>query len=252
MNGMGIVDAILSPLGFGLLLALLLWRLRRRLPRGIWHAGIALEIVCLFLATPFGANTLITLQERRAPQPAACAAPQPSVVVLLSGGVRREPRDALDIGALNAASLQRTLAAAELAKRIQVTDLVVSGASLDRAFAQSTLMIELARQLGIPEAALRAETASLTTWDNAQRVHALDPALPPRIWLVTSALHMPRALIAFRAAGFEACAYPSDFLATSFEGVADFLPSGSAVANSAAVLHEWVGEVVYRLRAARQ
>lgn len=160
MNGMGIVDAILSPLGFGLLLALLLWRLRRRLPRGIWHAGIALEIVCLFLATPFGANTLVTLQERRAPQPAACAAPQPSVVVLLSGGVRREPRDALDIGALNAASLQRTLAAAELAKRIQATDLVVSGASLDRAFAQSTLMIELARQLGIPEAALRAETAS--------------------------------------------------------------------------------------------
>jgi len=251
MNGMGIVDAILSPLGFGLLLALALWLLRRRLPRGLWRAGIALEIICAFLATPLGANALVTLQERRSPPADMCVAPQPSVVVLLSGGLRREPRDALDIGALNAASLQRTLAAAELAKRIESAELVVSGASVDRAFAQSTLMLELARQLGVPAAALRTETASLTTWDNAQRVHALDPALPPRIWLVTSALHMPRALIAFRAAGFEACAYPSDFLATSFEGLADLLPSGSAVANSAAVLHEWVGEVVYRLRAAQ-
>jgi len=246
MNGIGIVDAILSPLGFGLLLALILWRLRGRLPRGVWRAGIAVEIVCLFLATPLGANMLVTLQERRAPQPAACAAPLPSVVV-----VRLEPRDPLDIGALNAPSLQRTLAAAELAKRIQAAELVISGASSDHALAQSTVMLELARQLGVPEAALRTETASLTTWDNAQRVRALDPALPSRVWLVTSALHMPRALIAFRAAGFEPCAYPSDFLATSFAGAADFLPSGSAVANSAAVLHEWVGEVVYRLRAAQ-
>jgi uncharacterized SAM-binding protein YcdF (DUF218 family) len=252
MNGIGIIDAFLSPLGFGLLLALFLWLLRKRLPRGIRRAGIAVEIVCLLLATPLGANALVTLQERRVAQPEACAAPQPSVVVLLSGGLRREPRDALDIGALNAASLQRTLAAAELVKRISATELVVSGTRSDYAVAQSTLMVELARQLGVPADKMRAETASLTTWDNAQRVRALDPALPSRVWLVTSALHMPRALIAFRAAGFEACAYPGDFLAASFDGAADFLPSGSAVANSAAVLHEWVGEIVYRLRAARQ
>ena len=80
------------------------------------------------------------------------------------------------------------------------------------------------------------------------RVRAMDPALPSRIWLVTSALHMPRALIAFRAAGFEPCSYPSDFLSAPFEA-RDVLPRGSAVANSEAALHEVVGEIVYRLRA---
>ncbi|HJT97103.1 MAG TPA: YdcF family protein, partial [Rhodanobacteraceae bacterium] len=98
--------------------------------------------------------------------------------------------------------------------------------------------------------AIRAETGSTTTWENAARVRALEPALPSRIWLVTSALHMPRALIAFRAAGFEPCAWPGDYRASPFEGIADLLPHAGAIANADATLHEWVGEIVYRLRAA--
>jgi len=56
-------------------------------------------------------------------------------------------------------------------------------------------------------------------------------AVPPRIWLVTSALHMPRALVAFRAAGFEPCSYPSDFLSGPLRA-RDVLLRGSAIANS--------------------
>lgn len=247
---MDLVDAILSPLGFGLLLALVLWGFRARLPRTLFRIGIFVEILCLVASTPLGANMLVTLEERRAPPPATCAAPLPGAIVVLSGGVRRESQDPHDIGVLNAASLQRVLAGAELARRTPGATLVISGGAREAdSAAQSSVMAEIARRLGVPAEAIRVETASQTTWENAKDVRALSPPLPERIWLVTSALHMPRALIAFRAAGFDPCSYPSDYLSAPFEGVGDLLPAGTAVANAAAALHEMVGEIVYRLRA---
>jgi uncharacterized SAM-binding protein YcdF (DUF218 family) len=102
----------------------------------------------------------------------------------------------------------------------------------------------------MPKSAIRAELAATTTWENASTVRALEPKLPTRIWLVTSALHMPRSLLAFRAAGFEPCAYAGDYRSAPLEGPADFFPSAGAIANADAVLHEWVGELAYRIRAA--
>jgi hypothetical protein len=56
-------------------------------------------------------------------------------------------------------------------------------------------------------------------------------------------------LVAFRAAGFEPCAYSGDFQSAPFDGLVDLLPSAGAIANTDAVLHEIVGEIVYRVRA---
>jgi len=249
MSWMDIVDTILSPLGLGLLLAFVLWRFRSRAPRWLWRAGLIVEVVCLAMTTPLGASALIAIQEKRAPMPDACAAPQPADVVLLAGGVRRLPLDARDYGALSGPSVRRTIDAVTLVRSLPDARLVITGTGKEESVPESEVMAELARQMGVSAQAIRVETSALTTWENAARVRALDPALPARIWLVTSALHMPRALIAFRAAGFEPCSYPSDFLSGPFRA-RDVLPRGSAVANSEAALHEIVGEFVYRLRAA--
>ncbi len=247
-----LVDVLISPLGGGLLLALLLWLWRARLPRALWYGGLVLEVLCLLTATPAGANLLVALQERRVPDPAVCAAPTPATAVLLAGGVRRSPAGATDVAALNDSAVQRTLAAANLMRERPGTELVISGGSRPGdAVAESTLMAELAGRLGVPAAAIRTETGSRTTWDNATGVRALKPPVPRRIWLLTSALHMPRALIAFRAAGFEPCAWPVDFRTTRLRDFDDFLPRGGAVARTEAVLHELVGELAYRWRAAR-
>ncbi|HEX7769639.1 MAG TPA: YdcF family protein, partial [Dokdonella sp.] len=109
-------------------------------------------------------------------------------------------------------------------------------------------MADVAENLGVPASSIRAELASTTTWENATAVRALEPSSPARIWLVTSALHMPRALLAFRAAGFEPCAYPGDYRGAPLEGPTDFLPSAGAIGNTDAVLHEWAGEIAYRIR----
>lgn len=253
MHPMPLLDVFLSPLGFGLLVALIAWLGRRRLPRGLLRASLAIECVCLALTTPAGASVLVKLQERRTPIPPMCAAPEPNVIVLLSGGMRRDAADVRDFGVLNISSLQRTLAAATLAKRIPDAELVITGGPRiggGNDVAQSSVMADVAAKLGVPAAAIRAEVAAMTTWENATTVRALEPKLPTRIWLVTSALHMPRSLIAFRAAGFEPCAFAADYRTAPIEGVIDFLPSAGAIANADAVLHEWVGELAYRIRAA--
>jgi uncharacterized SAM-binding protein YcdF (DUF218 family) len=244
-----LIDVVVSPLGGGLLLALLLWSTRRRAPRWLWRGGLALELACLLLATPFGAQRMIVLEERRVAA-SACGTPQPQVIVLLAGGLRRVPRDADDVGALNDASVQRTLDASALMLADPAAQLVISGGTWPGdTVAESTLMAALMRRLGVPAASIRTETDSRTTWYNAAHVRALEPSLPARIRLVTSAVHMPRALVAFRASGFEPCAVPVDFRATRLRHLTDLLPSGHAVAATTAVLHELVGELAYRVRA---
>jgi uncharacterized SAM-binding protein YcdF (DUF218 family) len=245
------IDVFLSPLVLGLLAVLASFLLRRRGPRWLRRLCHVLIGFCVVLATPLGANTLLALAEQRAPAAAACESPLPSTIVLLAGGIRRISADSTDVGALNEASVQRTLAAAALVQRTPAAQLVISG-GVDKGkgkVAESTRMAELAATLGVPRDALRTETLSQTTWENAQQVRALQPPLPARIWLVTSALHMPRSLLAFRAAGFTPCSYPADVRASAFDGVADLMPRGSAVTKSEAVLHELVGEVAYRWQA---
>lgn len=246
------VDALLSPLRLGLLLALLLWLGRRRLPRPVWMAGLAIEVACCVLATPFGANGLMDFQESRAAASSACAAPAPTTIVLLAGSVRRVPVDADDYGSLNLASVQRTLDAARLALETPGAELVISGGTRPGdTVAESALMASLAQRFGVAAASIRTESDSRTTWENARFVRALTPAVPKRIWLVTSAAHMPRALIAFRSAGFDACAWPGDLRSTRWRGVGDLLPTGGAISSSEAVLHELIGEIAYRWRAWR-
>lgn len=254
-----LIDCAISPLGFGLLLAAALWIGRRRMPRALWRFVLALEFPCLLLATPLGANRLASLQEHRvSAQPCTDAAALP--IVLLAGGLHRRPLDADDVGALNEASLQRTLAAAALVAADPHARLVISGgvwrggdddatSPAANRVSESALMRALAQRLGVPADAIRIEIASRTTWENAAHVRALEPALPRRIRLVTSALHMPRALLAFEAFGFEPCAAAVDFRSTPYLQATDVLPSGGAVALSTAVLHEWVGELGYRVRA---
>lgn len=251
MRWMPFVDVLLSPLGFGLLLAFVLWLSRRRISRGMLRVGLAIEIVLLVLSTPIGANALVAWQESRAPLPDTCAAPLPSTIVVLSGGIRRDAADANDFATLNIATLQRTIAGAELARRTPNATLVLAGGPRIGGrsdVSQADVMATIAEGFGVPKASIRAESLSTTTWENATRVRALDPPLPERIWLVTSATHMARSLLAFRAAGFEPCSYPADRRASPFDGPADLLPSAGAIGNTDAVFHEWIGELAYRAR----
>jgi len=241
------IDFVLSPLTWLLAgLAGVLWLRRRSLARRL---AAALALAGLTAMTPLGANALVGLVESRAPDASGCAAPEPSAIVVLGAGLDHAPRDADDVGALSATSVRRLLAGVDLYRRHPQARVYLAGASLFDT-PESALYERLAVRLGVPAEAITLERASTTTWENARNLKALPLPPPPRIWLVTSALHAARADFAFRAAGFEPCTVVSDRSYLPPGDLAYFLPRTSALRKADAAIHEIVGYLAYRWRVA--
>ena len=78
------------------------------------------------------------------------------------------------------------------------------------------------RDLGIGEDRLLREREARDTWENAAKSKALVGPKPGERWLlVTSASHMPRAMGAFRKAGFAVEPWPVDYRTTGWRDVCD-------------------------------
>lgn len=234
-----------SPLLYAVVLLILLVAGWRWLPGGVRHAAVIVEVLLFVMTMPLGAWALSRVVLARLPPANACAAPAPDTVVVLSAGVTHPPDGAADYSALKVMSLRRLFAGVDLWRTQPGVRLVISGGGYRR-IPDAVVMANLAEQLGVPANAIEVEARSRTTWQNAQFVAALSPAVPKRIWLVTSALHIPRALGAFRAWGFAPCAWPSGLQDTRLHfGPQVFVPQGDAVMTSTVALHELFGAVEY-------
>ncbi len=240
---------LLSPLSLGLLIALLLALAWRWLPRWSRYTALVGEFALLVVMAPLGANILVSLIESRVPPVQACKPPTPIVIVVLSGGAEWAPSSADDFSALEMSSLRRLFAAVALWRHTPDAQLVIVGGG--GKVPDSVVLAQLAQRLGVPADAIRTEQRSRTTWENAWNLAADMPHLPKRIWLVSSALHLPRALFAFRSAGFEPCAYSSGSLYEGPGGLGYFVPQSSSLIKAEESIHELVGSIVYRLRARR-
>lgn len=236
---------MLSPLRLVTILVFVLAAGWRVWPRWLRAILVGAAVVLVVSITPFGANLLIGLQESRASTPEACRADPPQTVVVLSGGVASIPADMRDYGALSGASLRRLFAAMAFYREWHPAQVVFVGTT-GSAVVDADVMASLATAVGMPAEAIRVEPDSLTTWENALKTAALQPSLPKKIWLLTSALHMPRALYAFREAGFEPCAWPVASQYRGFDGFGYFLPTGSSALKAEDAIHEMVGELGYR------
>ena len=106
-------------------------------------------------------------------------------------------------------------------------------------------------QLGVPSDAIVIEGDSRNTYENAAHVA---PILRQRGWtsalLITSGVHMPRALATFAKAGLEASAAATDIQGRRpfYLGVLDLLPDAGALAMSTSAIKEYIGLAVYRAR----
>ena len=105
------------------------------------------------------------------------------------------------------------------------------------------------RSVGVSANRIVLEDKSRTTWENAALTHQLlKPAAKQRFLLVTTAHHMPRAMGAFRRAGFDVVAYPVDFRTAARSDAIKFFdafPKGLRRLDD--TTKEWVGLVAYRL-----
>lgn len=105
-------------------------------------------------------------------------------------------------GSLSAASLQRAVHGIQLYRRGLAPLLVMTGAR-QGAMVEAEIRAQLAREFGVPAAALLTEPGGRTTRDEARRVRGLlDPRGARSVALVTSGEHMERARIQFEREGF--------------------------------------------------
>lgn len=233
--------AILAALG---LLALLFrWRiLGRRL-----LVASALVIV-LFGLIPGGQLILYPLEERFV-RPDEAAVAEAAGIIVLGGAekpyltsVRNEP--ALSDNAL------RLVAAADLANRYPEKPLYYTGGIAAENGTDEADVAALAfAWMGLAPERVTLERESRNTHTNATETRKLiEPGDAPWI-LVTSAYHMPRAVGAFRAAGWNVVPYPVGYR-TRPSGRLSNRPVDVATRLREADLavHEWMGLAIYRLR----
>ncbi|AMG89513.1 YdcF family protein [Bordetella parapertussis] len=141
--------------------------------------------------------------------------------------------------------------ATELFQAGRAPKVVLSGGALEGDISEARGMAYRMRQHGVPESALILENASRTTYENAAltedtlRQHGIQKVL-----LVTSALHMPRAMAAFSKQGVQAIAAPAppQIVAPADGSLSPWLPDQRSFDASRSIIKEYAGLFVYWLR----
>lgn len=149
---------------------------------------------------------------------------------------------------------ERLIAFVALARRFPQARLVFAGGqgTLAKApISEADVARRIFAELGLPPERVIFEGRSRNTHENALLARPLARPQPGETWLlVTSALHMPRAVQVFAAQDWPVLPYPVDYLTLSrdeglFSGWG-FDLAGHLVLTNAAI-REWIGLAAYRL-----
>jgi uncharacterized SAM-binding protein YcdF (DUF218 family) len=112
-------------------------------------------------------------------------------------------------------------------------------------------MADIAEEFGVPRGQIIIDDRANTTREGFERFDASAIKLKPNSWLVTSAIHMPRSMLAAAGYGIELRAYPCDFMGTDAPGWLQWIPSTLAYRLNIEILHEYVGLANYRMHLGR-
>lgn len=206
--------------------------------------------VLLFFTNPLLSNLCLKAYEA---EPVQLAPTQTyNVGIVLGGLVSYSPDD--DAGYFNNVS-DRFIQTALLYKGGHIRNIVVAagnGYPTKNRFTEAGFIKAHLVQLGIPAEKIFTDGESRNTLENAQNTRlVLDSAhLRGPYLLISSAMHLPRAVQVFRKAGVDAAIYPCDFLSrgTGNNLLEDYLlPSSLALPRWDNLIKEIVGRTVYLL-----
>lgn len=236
-------------LPFGISLILLVWGLTRRRRALIW-VGVLLLLVS---SNPFVGRYLIRSAEQWAVRRSAAEAGSADAIVVLSAGriVAPGPGRVSEWGDAN-----RFFGGVELLQAGQAPLLVFTGAWISwqpHALPEGEVLAQYARALGVPAERIAVTPKVANTADEARETAILlrDRGLAaPRVLLVTSAFHMPRARRQFEAEGLTVTPFPVDFWFSQGSSVTllDFVPSIGALDQTHTAARELYGRAYYWLR----
>ncbi len=226
-------------------LALLAWlAVHRWRPGWRWvrRGLLALSVGLGILIYPFTNNLLAGWLEYPFDPDRDCWAAAPAAIIVLPAGLRRQPRGSGPWSRMTPATTVRALEAASLARTHPDALLVFAGRHWEAVLFQRGMIalglidknrIVLDRQSPSTDAAARRVGELL-----AER--GLDSA-----WLVTSALHIRRAMLSFERQGIAVCPYPVDYTAQPGPRPWWIFPPPQALERADRVVHEILGLLWY-------
>jgi uncharacterized SAM-binding protein YcdF (DUF218 family) len=220
----------------------------KRLGRGLALVGVVALLTMAF--SPLGQFIALPL-ENRFPPPSTDMA-SPDGIIVLGGSVDENLTARRNQGVRLNRSAERLTAGVELSRRFPKARLVFTGGSaalLGSTNTEAQVVKRFWRELGVDTESAIFEDRSRNTYENVVFVRDLvKPKAGERWLLVTSAVHMPRAIGIFRRAEFPVIPYPVDFHTTGSWTDLSFArhaPAALEIVDGA--MHEWVGLIAYRL-----
>jgi uncharacterized SAM-binding protein YcdF (DUF218 family) len=245
-----ILPLFVLPVGITLLLVLAGLRLHRRWL--IW-SGVA---VLWLSSTPFISALAVRATEGWAERGLATDAPKADAIVVLSEGRVVAPGKA---AVSEWGDADRFFGGVELFNSRKSPLLVFTGGAAPwepNAALEGDILAGYAKALGVPDGQVLKTPRVTNTAEEALAVATLlrgrfsGPTWrggAPRILLVTSAFHMPRARVLFARAGLSVIPFPVDFQVSAggHMSVLAFLPTAGALAQTELAMRELYGRLFY-------
>ena len=211
------------------------------------YAGVSILIIC---SLPIFSNKLILYLERGYIRSSESSIGKADGIVVLSGMVRTIKGDSGLVYEWNEAS-DRIFSGINLMNKGKAPLLILTGGKLPWSIGkpEGEHLNEIAILQGISADKIQVTEDVQNTDQEAKAIAKLLNQIDPKIILVTSAFHMPRAKKVFEAAGFVVSPFPVDFLTSADRmSLIDLIPSAEAFKKTSFVIRELIGRLYYELK----
>ncbi len=211
---------------------------------------LAFAVMAVYLGSaPVVSNALTRYLEEQYPPPDMETVGQDAgnVIMVLTAGSFRRMTTGYE-ARIGEEGWERLRAGIELHGRIGGRLIFAGAPSPDGRSSIAREMAEIAGRFGIAHDRILIEERSTNTYENIVFSESLLNGHHGDVWLVTSALRMPRAMAVAEKQGIEVIAYPCDFRGDQWSTWWAWIPANHSTIALERNLHEILGLLVYRIR----
>lgn len=175
-------------------------------------------------------------------------APRGDVIIILGGGIHSEVKDLTGEGVPSEDMLARIVTAVRLQKKLDIPVIISSGMVFPWEKSEAIIGKRFLVDLGVPASKIIVEDKSRDTIENARYSKELcEQYRFKKPLLVTSALHMKRAMLSFKKFSLDVTPFPVNLHKGKDRSYVwmDYIPGNQE--NAALSLREYMGLIFYRI-----
>ena len=207
-------------------------------------------IILVILSIPIVSDKLIAYLESDYELIKPSKVESADAIVVLSGMVKTiQTKNGLDYEWGEAAD--RIFAGIDLFKSNKAPVLILTGGKLPWSIGvpEGEYLRDVAIDLGVPKKDILITENVENTDQEAKAIKKILLLDNPKVILVTSAFHMPRAQLIFEAAGINVIPFPVDFIIGAEKlTFMSFIPSAGSFSSTSFFVREMIGRTYYSLK----